>query len=50
MKCSLTIIAASPEMTMLQFVSGTFRVDDATAYPWDRNKSLTTLPVWLPWW
>ncbi len=31
MKCSLTIMAASAEMIVLQLVSSTFSVEDATA-------------------
>jgi hypothetical protein len=46
----LTIIAASAEMTVLQLLSSTFRLDDATPYPLDRNRSFSTPPVAAPWW
>ena len=48
MKCSFTIIAASAEIGMLQLFSSTLSVDDATAKPRDRNKSLSTPPVASP--
>jgi hypothetical protein len=47
-KCSLVIIAASAEIGMLQLLSRTFRLFDATAYPWLRNKSCPPGPAAEP--
>jgi hypothetical protein len=50
MKCSLTIIATSAEMTGLQLLSSTLRLDEATANPRARKRSFCTPPVVAPWW